>query len=450
MSKVQFINHSSLIVTDTKTRILCDPWYKGTAFQDGWSLLHDKSHDINDLDFNFIWISHEHPDHFSIETILSLDKPTKFIYQKTSDKKVKKFLEAKGHEVMELEDSKTVKLNEIELTLFICDGYDSSLLFKFSDGKTFLNVNDARLDLDDELSKIKPFCGDSIDMVAIQFSYANWAGNMNDNVIPAHQQELVNEKNIEICKALNPKAVLLFAAFIYYCHEENFYWNNNFWMKTSLQAVSKKGFNAILPKIDQEIDLEHLINGFERSNEESLQFWRNKHNFIKPIIFTSSIPDEKELAKQYNSFYEEIWNNNEKKMCETPENKDFYLSLFLTDLNIRIRIGLFTRLFEVMSNDHICDCEISSETFSFLLKNKFSRGTISINGRINFNYKTAHKFFIFFFIHYANNIGKSFKENILKRVDLSNLRKTSILMSIFQFNPDSKENFKSDLSLFRK
>lgn len=450
MSKVQFINHSSVLVTDSETRILCDPWYKGSAFQDGWSLLHDKSHDINDLDFDFIWISHEHPDHFSIETILSLDKPTKFLYQKTKDQKVKKFLEAKGHEVLELEDSKTVQINEIELTLFICDGYDSSLLFKFSDGKTFLNVNDARLDLDDELSKIKPFCGDSIDMVALQFSYANWAGNINDDVLPSHQQELVNKKNIEICKALNPKAVLLFAAFIYYSHEENFYWNNNLWLENSLQAVCKKGYNAILPKIDQEIDLEYSNNDLERNNVESLEFWRNIHNSIKPIFFTSSIPDEKELADQYNLFYEEIWNINDKNMCETRENKDYSLSLFLTDLNIKIRIGLFNRLFEVMSTNHVCDCDVSSETFSFLLKNKFSRGTIAINSRINFNYETAHKFFIFFFLHYANNIGKNFKENVLKSADLSNLRKTSILMSIFKFNTNSEEHFNSDLSLFRK
>ena len=135
-------------------------------------------------------------------------------------------------------------------------------------------------------------------------------------------------------------------------------------------------------------------------------------------------------------------------MCETPENKEFCLSLFLTDLNIKIRIGLFSKLFEVISSEHVCDCEISSETFSFLLKNKFSRGTISVNSRINFNYETAHKFFIFFFIHYTNNIGKYFQEHSLKSSDLYNLRKTSILMSIFKFNKNAEENFKSDLAFF--
>ena len=89
MNHITFLNHSSLLVTSKKTKILCDPWFFGSAFQDGWSLLHDQSHDINDLEFEYVWISHEHPDHFSIPTISALKRKTKFLYQKTEDKKVK-------------------------------------------------------------------------------------------------------------------------------------------------------------------------------------------------------------------------------------------------------------------------------------------------------------------------------------------------------------------------
>ena len=101
-NKVIFLNHSCVLVDSGKTKILCDPWFEGTAFQDGWSLLYDQSHDINDLDFDYIWISHEHPDHFSIPTLNQLNKPQKFLYQETEDKKVKIWLESKGHSVPEL------------------------------------------------------------------------------------------------------------------------------------------------------------------------------------------------------------------------------------------------------------------------------------------------------------------------------------------------------------
>jgi hypothetical protein len=46
----------------------------------------------------------------------------------------------------------------------------------------------------------------------------------------------------------------------------------------------------------------------------------------------------------------------------------------------------------------------------FLLKNNFGRGTLTINGRIQFNYPSAHRFFIFFFVPYANNIGIHFRK----------------------------------------
>ena len=76
MSKVKFLNHSSVIIEHKKIKILCDPWFKGKAFNDSWKLLYENSHDINKLDFDYIWISHEHPDHFSIATLNSLRKKT--------------------------------------------------------------------------------------------------------------------------------------------------------------------------------------------------------------------------------------------------------------------------------------------------------------------------------------------------------------------------------------
>ena len=92
---LKFLNHSSLLIT-SETKILCDPWFKGTAFSDGWSLLYDNSHNINDIDFDYIWLSHEHPDHFSIPTLRELNKSCTFLFQETKDKKVRIMPHSKG------------------------------------------------------------------------------------------------------------------------------------------------------------------------------------------------------------------------------------------------------------------------------------------------------------------------------------------------------------------
>ena len=81
-----------------------------------------------------------------------------------------------------------------------------------------------------------------------------------------------------------------------------------------------------------------------------------------------------------------------------------------------------------------------SETFNFLMMNNFARGTIGINSRIIFNYDNAYKFFLFFFIPYANNIGRFYNDNNLFIEDLRSIEKTAIMMSILKFNDKSRKN----------
>ena len=66
---IKFINHASVVISNKNRSILTDPWYHGTAFDDGWSLLYENEKEkIKSLlkKIDYIWISHEHPDHFSI------------------------------------------------------------------------------------------------------------------------------------------------------------------------------------------------------------------------------------------------------------------------------------------------------------------------------------------------------------------------------------------------
>ena len=68
-TSIKFINHASVIISDNNTSVLSDPWYDGDAFHKGWNLLHEtKNHEIEEFlnEVTHIWISHEHPDHFSI------------------------------------------------------------------------------------------------------------------------------------------------------------------------------------------------------------------------------------------------------------------------------------------------------------------------------------------------------------------------------------------------
>ena len=151
-TSIKFINHASVIVSDDNISLLSDPWYQGEVFHKGWNLLHEIS-DTSILDIlkniTHIWISHEHPDHFSIPTLAKLKTSQTFLYQETKDKKVKTYLENKGHKVIELPNKNQIKLNDLLITSVSCDGYDSCLIIKFPNDKIVININDARVDLDD-------------------------------------------------------------------------------------------------------------------------------------------------------------------------------------------------------------------------------------------------------------------------------------------------------------
>ena len=61
--KINFINHACFIVESKNKKVMCDPWFKGNIFDNGWSLLHEVN-SPDPKDYDYVWISHEHPDHF--------------------------------------------------------------------------------------------------------------------------------------------------------------------------------------------------------------------------------------------------------------------------------------------------------------------------------------------------------------------------------------------------
>ena len=69
-------------------------------------------------------------------------------------------------------------------------------------------------------------------------------------------------------------------------------------------------------------------------------------------------------------------------------------------------------------------------------------------GRISTD-ETAHKFFVFFFVFYANNIGKYLKPGGgLAWENVRSIAKTAVLDSIFHTTPTAQRNFETFLADF--
>ena len=104
------------------------------------------------------------------------------------------------------------------------DQIDSLSIFEVGD-KTIINTNDCVLDKK-KLNKIKKTFIQKSDILFTQFSYASWIGNPKNRIL---RKEASNEKLDQIKSQIQffrPKVTIPFASYIYFCHEENRYMND--------------------------------------------------------------------------------------------------------------------------------------------------------------------------------------------------------------------------------
>jgi hypothetical protein len=70
---ITYVNHAAVIFDFGSLRLLCDPWFEGTCFADGWGLKFTNPHAYEEAAHcTHIWISHFHSDHMHLQTLQKL------------------------------------------------------------------------------------------------------------------------------------------------------------------------------------------------------------------------------------------------------------------------------------------------------------------------------------------------------------------------------------------
>ena len=140
---IVFVNHASYILSYKNIKILVDPWFSGSAFDNGWSLLVNnylKDDEIKNI--THIWYSHEHPDHFSVSDlrhIFQINPNIEILFQETNDKRVVNFCKKIGFEYRELANFKITNLAEdFTIQVVKCGLLDSLSIMNF-ENKCILN-----------------------------------------------------------------------------------------------------------------------------------------------------------------------------------------------------------------------------------------------------------------------------------------------------------------------
>ena len=388
-SSIKLINHASAKINIDGVSIISDPWYNGSVFHKGWKLIHElpveetKKH-LEKTDY--VYISHEHPDHFSpgfflnkeYKSVLEKNK-TKILFQETKDKRVFNFLLKNGFEVIEIPNKKYISLkNNVKIKIVKFGYIDSALIIKGSEEK-ILNLNDCPLNDIDEIKKFKKEHG-KFDLLLTQFSYAAWKGNKDNKEYRQTAaldklETLTNQFNILECKKVIP-----FASFIYFSNKLNHFMNDEINKPHLFQEKLKSRIDSIILAPGEEQNISELAQ-----KQESLDFWKHKYETIDKLpldTFDNSI-DFVTLKSEYTKYKNRILEINSKLLIYLSSKIKFLkffqpINIFLLDHKKYYEFSLIDGFKE--TNNTNSDITMHSESLLFIFKNDFGYDTLTVNG----------------------------------------------------------------------
>jgi len=329
MVKFYFLNHASVMIEINGVKILTDPWYFGTAFEDGWGLRYDNPDALNWAErAHYLWISHLHPDHFHIPTlkkILEVNPAITVLGNRSYNFQLDEAMNNIGfRNIVAFPERKAIKIDEgIELTRYPATGIDNMLHIKYQ-GVSILNYNDCNLPrLTQTLLKRK------IGNVDVFMRSFNHAGKLLLHPYPS--DEVIHNKLKQAFKrtyeVFSPKFVMPFASHHYYRAEESFHQNTSQLNNDDLITLDHKIINwkigdvATYNPIQQEFTIDSSNN--RSTLNELCKLTREK---------TITYCELSELSKAYVANFRRQFVFIDRLLPK------FYIKI--SDLNITVRLSI--------------------------------------------------------------------------------------------------------------
>lgn len=182
--ELTYLGHAGFMAVSTESVVVMDPWLSEMGANDASWFQYPSNHHLADhvrhtladgSRARYIYISHEHRDHFDptfLRTV-DLDGVTMVIPKFESDLFARQVREFPGADVQECSDGERADIPGGYLRLYVEDGgltRDSAALLHL-DGRTFLDLNDCKIH--DRSAEILEVDG-HIDVLTAQFSGAGW------------------------------------------------------------------------------------------------------------------------------------------------------------------------------------------------------------------------------------------------------------------------------------
>jgi UDP-MurNAc hydroxylase len=419
--KITWVNHASFIFEYDGIKLITDPWLEYTAFDNGWALLSKTKMQYEDFSqITHIWFSHEHPDHFSPPCLNKIPKAYKekitVLFQNTTDRKVIEYCKKAGFgNIIEMETNKACALSgKVSCTCNPFSDGDSWLYIK-TDTSSLLNINDCIVHNTESALKIKNCIGD-VDVLFTQFGLANKIGNTKD--VDQRMAE-ANEKlnRIKIQKdVFNPKVIVPFASYMYFCHDENRYMNAGIHKVDKIADFItndlKTACVVLYPGEQWEVlaayDNTHSIQQYL---EDYAGIEKDESRYLKPND-TIKIEDIQEEAQVFKSKI--ISFDSKNQVYKLFPSYKIWVADYQKSYIFDFRNGLKEAHYQ--STD--CDISLGAEALWYSFKHLWGGDTLTINARFQMpergNFRRARLYYKLALM--ANREEKNSIKNILTQM----------------------------------
>lgn len=182
--KIAYLGHAGFLVETDGALVICDPWLSPTgAFDSSWFQLPQNHHlgpvvDAalgNSAKEKFVYISHEHEDHYDRAFLESLQNRGFTLvlakYRKPDFRR--QLADYRCNGLLAVKEGQSIPIPGGSLTLYLDDSElnrDSAIVIR-GDGQTFVNFNDCRIfDRVNEIAHAER----TIDVFTCQFSGTSW------------------------------------------------------------------------------------------------------------------------------------------------------------------------------------------------------------------------------------------------------------------------------------
>jgi UDP-MurNAc hydroxylase len=376
--KIQLISHASILIKSTDVCIWTDPWLFGKAFNESWSLFPEPAFRESILEeADYIFISHEHPDHFHIPTLKSLPNYFKehviVLYQENNSNKMFQAFRRLGFiKVRSLPHREIMWLSRSTRIYCYQVGQMDSCLGVMSADKTVLNINDAEINSKDCQIILKDI-GD-VDVILNQFSIAGYSGLKDYQKYLPIQAKRILKSMVANHQDLHAKVTIPFASFIYFSSEDNKYVNEfankprdvyDYFVQNGEDTVILYSGDCYEVGVKQ--DSSHALKRFDElySTFDKIPY--------DPII---SVPLEK-IIESFDNLVRHLHNKFPKPLLSLLRP----VKVRIPDIERSVIFSISKGTLKELGNDEEVDLLVNSQPLYFGFTNPFGIQTLGVSGR---------------------------------------------------------------------